>query len=187
MEAALVFIVPGLAALAGLVGSLVQSRLYRVRIGGIEIRLSEAGRQASEAVNAEIGRVAGDLMSADTRKTIVAELLETLEAAAASESSAMSSEEVESLIEQRLSALRDRLVQIETRFPSEATFDKLASVNEAILATRLDAIQDNIKQLQETLKKVPSNWDIAVIVFAILSALGVLTGMLFAVVKVSGH
>lgn len=89
-------------------------------------------------------------------------------------------EEIEELIEKRMSTLRTKVDEIENRFPSEATLEKIASVNDAILATNLENLAESVKRLEERLL---SRWDVVKVVFQIIAALGALIGIIFAIIK----
>jgi len=58
--------------------------------------------------------------------------------------------------------------------------EKIASVNDAILATQLETLSASIKAIQN---RMLTKWDIAKIVFAILSALGILVGIIFGIIN----
>jgi NhaP-type Na+/H+ or K+/H+ antiporter len=88
-------------------------------------------------------------------------------------------------VETRVADLRQRLRLVENRLPAEATLEKSASVNDAILATRLEAVQEAITNLQQ--QKQLTKWDVAVVVFAILTALGVIAGIVTGILAVVGH
>jgi hypothetical protein len=88
-------------------------------------------------------------------------------------------------VETRVADLRQRLRLVENRLPAEATLEKIASVNDAILATRLEAVQEAITNLQQ--QKQLTKWDVAVVVFAILTALGVIAGIVTGILAVVGH
>jgi hypothetical protein len=77
-------------------------------------------------------------------------------------------EDIEAKLEKRLAELEDRL-------PADATLDKVASVNDAILATKLEAVEESLKQLRNS---TLSRWDVVIVVFAILAALGGLLGII---------
>jgi hypothetical protein len=94
-------------------------------------------------------------------------------------SPSLDSTEVEKLVEAKQSALQQRLEEIENRFPREATLEKIASVNDAILATNLESIVETVKRLED---KVLTRWDVAKVVFEILAAVGVLVGIVSAVI-----
>jgi hypothetical protein len=89
-----------------------------------------------------------------------------------------SREEMREEFERMLTAFRDRLEQIEQRFPEEAAIDKYASVNEAILDTKIEQLQKSIENLES---RILTKWDVATVVFALLGAIGVVAGIIFAV------
>ena len=86
--------------------------------------------------------------------------------------------EIEEQVNVKVDELKKRIEAIESRFPQEATLEKIASVNDAILATQLETLSDSIKAIQD---KMLTKWDVAKIVFAILSALGFLAGIIFGI------
>ena len=92
--------------------------------------------------------------------------------------------EIESEVNKKFDELKNRVEEIEKRFPKEATLEKIASVNDAILATNLEALSESVKRIEE---KLLTKWDIAKIVFQIIAVLGVAIGIVFAILKyVSG-
>jgi predicted RNase H-like nuclease (RuvC/YqgF family) len=93
-------------------------------------------------------------------------------------SNSPSREEMREEFERMLTALRDRLEQIERRFPEEAAIDKYASVNEAVLDTKIEQLQKSIENLES---RILTKWDVATVVFALFSAIGVVAGTIFAV------
>ena len=82
--------------------------------------------------------------------------------------------EVKSEVESRVVSLRQRLDAIEQRFPSQDSVDKIASVNDAILATNLESLAEAVSKLES---KLLTKWDVAKIVFQIIAALGALVGL----------
>lgn len=88
--------------------------------------------------------------------------------------------EIEEQVNLKVDDLKKRLEAIEARFPQEATLEKLASVNDAILATKLETLADSIKTIQD---KMLTKWDVAKIVFAIFSILGILVGLIFGIIN----
>jgi len=84
--------------------------------------------------------------------------------------------EIEVLVDHRLSKLEEKLQRIDKRFPDESTIEKIASVNDAILATKIEALFNSVDDIK---RNMLTNWDIVKVVFGILTALGVLTGMIF--------
>ena len=95
-------------------------------------------------------------------------------------STVQTKQDIETQVNAKVDKLKKRIEEIEARFPQEATLEKIASVNDAILATRLDALSDSIKAIQD---RILTKWDVAKIVFAILSALGILVGIIFGVIN----
>lgn len=88
--------------------------------------------------------------------------------------------EIEEQVNVKVDELKKRIEAIESRFPQEATLEKIASVNDAILATQLETLSDSIRAIQD---KMLTKWDVAKIVFAILSVLGVLVGLIFVIIN----
>ena len=83
-------------------------------------------------------------------------------------------------MEDRTSALKERLENIEKRFPAESTLEKIASVNDAILGTRLEELQKSVERIES---KLFSKWDVAKIVFLIIGSLGALVGLTFTTIE----
>ncbi|SRR6266487_5246478 len=89
-----------------------------------------------------------------------------------------SQEETRREVEGAVKAVQERLERIEQRFPEEATLDKIASINDAILATKIERLEKSIENLESRLL---TKWDVATIVFAVLAAVGGIAGAIFAV------
>jgi len=89
-----------------------------------------------------------------------------------------SREEIREAVQSAVTAVQDRLERIEQRFADEATIDKIASINEAILATKIEQLQKSVELLES---RIPTRWDVATIAFAVLSAVGGLAGLIFTV------
>ncbi len=88
--------------------------------------------------------------------------------------------DIEKQVNERVNELKKRIEAIEARFPREATLEKIASVNDAILATQLEAMSNSIKAIQDNML---TKWDVVKIVFAILAALGVITAIIFGILN----
>lgn len=80
-------------------------------------------------------------------------------------------------------ALKRRLAEVEARFPDQSTIDKVASVNDAILATKVEHLEAEVKRLETRIDDMPTKWDIATIVFAVIASLGVLVGAGITVIR----
>ena len=76
-------------------------------------------------------------------------------------------------------SIEDRIRQIEERFPDADTIEKVTSINEAVLAVTLKNVQ---KALERVESRLLTKWDVAKIVFQILTALGVIVAIIFGVI-----
>ena len=86
--------------------------------------------------------------------------------------------EIEIKIDTKLNDIQTRMNQIENRFPADSSLDKIASINDALLAKSIETISESIKNIE---KKLLSKWDVAKVFFQILTALGVLISIILAV------
>jgi uncharacterized membrane protein YccC len=82
--------------------------------------------------------------------------------------------EVESAVE----TFRERLERIEERFPEEATLEKIASINDAILATKIELLEKSIESLES---RILSKWDVAMVFFQVIGTIGVIAAIIFTV------
>jgi len=87
-------------------------------------------------------------------------------------------EEIGKLIDKQISTLRTRIEEVEKRFPSEATLDKISSVNDAILATKVENLANSIEELN---RKLLTKWDVAKVIFQVIGGLGALAAIILAV------
>ena len=92
----------------------------------------------------------------------------------------VSKEEIELKVKQKVDEIKKRIEEIEKRFPAEGTLEKIASVNDAILATNIESLTDSIKKIEE---RILTKWDIAKVVFQIIAALGVVIGLVFGILQ----
>lgn len=114
-----------------------------------------------------------------TAAASIAALLTYLQVRDRCSRSAVTVEEIERVIA-HLAGLTERVSQLEERFWIEAKQHKRAAVREAVLATRLDAVESQLRQ-------VSTKWDIAQIVLQILGAIATFIGLGFALMKAFGH
>jgi hypothetical protein len=56
--------------------------------------------------------------------------------------------------------------------------EKIASINDAILATKIEQLEKSLGLLDS---RMVTKWDVATIVFAVIGAIGVIAGAIFAV------
>jgi hypothetical protein len=89
-----------------------------------------------------------------------------------------SKEEMRQEVDGAVRAVQERLERIEERFPQQSTIDKISSVNDAILATKVEQLEKSIENLEARLL---TKWDVATIVFAVMAAIGGVAGVIFAV------
>lgn len=82
--------------------------------------------------------------------------------------------DLEAEVEEAMRDLNERIKAVEDRFPDSSTIDKVASVNDAVLATKLELVEKEVERLRgDTLTR----WDVALVVFSIIGAMGVVLGM----------
>jgi hypothetical protein len=104
-------------------------------------------------------------------------------AAQATSISQASGKAVDDQVETKLSDLKDRLEAVEARFPDKSLIDKIASINDALFAERIDQLADRIDNIEN---KLLSKWDVAIIVSLVLSGIFVVVGGTYAVLKAFG-
>lgn len=76
-------------------------------------------------------------------------------------------------VERAVASFQMRVEKIEERFPDATEIDKIASINDAVLATKIETIQRQIEKIEKRLDDdLVTKWQVALIVFAILSAVG---------------
>ena len=95
-----------------------------------------------------------------------------------------SQEEITEIIkekmDEKLTHLNDKISKIEQRFPDQGTIDKVSSVNDAILATQIEAINKRLESIEQ---KMLSRWDVAKIGFQIIAAFGAIIGIALGVIN----
>lgn len=96
----------------------------------------------------------------------------------------LSREQVTGEVDEKMKGLRERLQAIENRFPDNASIDKIASINDALFAQRIDQLSDRIEKLEE---KLLTKWDVAIIVSVVATGIFTVVGATFAVLKVFGE
>lgn len=80
--------------------------------------------------------------------------------------------------EQVVLGLADRLERVEGRLPDQGTIDKLESINDAIMATKIDALELEVRRLGDA---ALTKWGVALIVFSVLGVLAALIAALAAI------
>ncbi len=99
-------------------------------------------------------------------------LLETL--------SRLEAEDFDAQIKGKIERIKKRIEEIEGPFPREVTFEKMASIHDAMLAANIEGLSEAVRKVEE---KILSKWDVAKIVFQVLAAVIALTGIIFTIVN----
>ncbi|MEX2499832.1 MAG: hypothetical protein WD397_13265 [Wenzhouxiangellaceae bacterium] len=89
-----------------------------------------------------------------------------------------SDEEISDRINERLKVLKDRLTEIEKRYPDEGSIERTVSVNEALISERIDQLAVQTQALEA---KMLSRWDVAMIVSTVLTGILSISGGTYAV------
>jgi len=110
----------------------------------------------------------------DLRENIEASILEKLK-----DNPEWSKDDIRAEINSELNSLENRLRQIEDRFPEKADVDKIASINDAIFAERLEALTKRIEDIES---KALSKWDVAIIVSTIIGGIFAVVGATYGVI-----
>lgn len=101
-----------------------------------------------------------------------------------SEREGLSREQARTEVEDKMTEVRGRLEAIEKRFPDDATIDKIASINDALFAQRIEQLSTRIEKLEE---KLLTKWDVALIVSIVAAGIFAVVGATYAVLKVFGQ
>ena len=83
-------------------------------------------------------------------------------------------------IESRVEVLRERLEAIEERLRAQDSVDKIASINNAILAANLKSLTERISKLEE---KMLTKWDVAKTLSVILVGVAGLVGSCLTIIR----
>lgn len=174
-----------IAAIGALVASLIAARFSVNRRKEEEMRRMEIMKLYEERLSRRLGEYR-KLYTLEDLNELWESLLEKSASASASSPisvRSMSKNDVQKEIDQRVESLKERIAGIENRFPQQSTIDKIASVNDAILATQVENLDKSINQLEE---KLLTRWDVVKIVFQIIAALSGLIGVILAIITFLG-
>lgn len=166
-----------LAALFGLIASFVSAKLANKRRQNIEKIRKKAKEQYKKALAQEISEYSKHIPNFEkdpVYKVMLAESA-TTPITIASTTAVEAQKETDAIIED----LKERISEIENRLPGQETVDKIASINDAILATQIESLSETVKKIED---KLLSRWDVAKIVFQILAAVGALVGIGLAII-----
>jgi DNA replication protein DnaD len=169
---------PVVATVAGLVISLISSFFAKAVQSRQEQVAKEIERLSAERSNLQkhllANKVPIDLESpqgqalSETTSSLYKSIEDRIIEVVAQQHHEMSVEEIKSEVTQHVSDLKERLEKIESRFPEDAQLEKIASVNDALLAERIEQLAKQISGIEE---KILSKWDVAVIVSTILTSI----------------
>ena len=95
------------------------------------------------------------------------------------ESHDLSESNVREKVNTELNLIETRLKQIEERFPDKSNIEKIASINDAIFAERLETYS---KQIEDIESKILSKWDVAIIVSTIIGGIFAIVGATYGVI-----
>jgi Zn-dependent oligopeptidase len=96
----------------------------------------------------------------------------------------LSGAEISREVESRMQDVRHRIEAIEERFPSNATIDKISSINDALFAQRIEQLTERIAKLEE---KALNKWDVALTVSLVVGGIFAVVGATYGVLKALGH
>jgi hypothetical protein len=166
------------AIFVGLAASVAVSLILSA-LTSVARRLTERSREASEKERrAIITEVIATSPQVDHGTDVGIVLSDLASYLSTSTRQSASKEEIREEVRSAVISLQDRLERIEQRFPEEATLEKITSINDAILATKVEQLQKSIEQIESI---ILTKWDVATIVFAVFAAIGGVAGVIFAV------
>lgn len=137
---------------------------------GVDLGILNFKHRIAEAAEPAVAQGTQDLID-----IVEKEILERI-----SDAPGLSKEQVRMEIDKKLSELRSRLETIESRFPNEAVIDKISSINDALLAERLDNLGKRIDAIE---KKQLSKWDVAIVVSMVVAGIFSVVGATYGVIN----
>ncbi len=171
-----------LSVAIGSIASIVSAWLSLNRKRMLEEKRKRADESIRRAINMSIGEYSKQIAPSDIEefyKSLVnLEELETPSELVQSDEAI--TEKIKEKMDEKLNHLNDKISKIEERFPDQGTIDKVSSVNDAILATQIEAIN---KRLENIENKMLGRWDVAKIVFQIIAAFGAVIGAALAIIN----
>jgi HD superfamily phosphohydrolase len=76
--------------------------------------------------------------------------------------------EIEAEATKKVNEVIERIEKIEERFPEESSLEKIASVNDAILGTKIEDLTESMKRIEENML---TKWDVVKIMFTIITCI----------------
>jgi hypothetical protein len=83
--------------------------------------------------------------------------------------------EIEAEATKKVNEVIERIEKIEERFPEESSLEKIASVNDAILGTKVEELNESIKKIEENML---TKWDVVKILFTIIGSMSALISII---------
>lgn len=186
-----------LSAVAGLVASVAAAAVSGYLKSSTERRkergrneIQEAARTRLTEISVNIGGIGVSYQiekKASPEAQVASQLLKEVEQGiveGVSDREGLSREQVRKEVEHQMTEVQGRLEAIEKRFPDDATIDKIASINDALFAQRIEQLSTRIEKLEE---KMLTKWDVALIVSTVVAGIFAIVGATYAVLKVFGH
>lgn len=173
------------AAISGLLKSSIERHKERDRNA-----IQEAARSHLTEISVNIGGIGVSYQiekKASPEAQVASRLLKEVEQGiveGVSDREGLSREQVRKEVEHRMTEVQGRLEAIEKRFPDDSTIDKIASINDALFAQRIEQLSTRIEKLEE---KILTKWDVALIVSTVVAGIIVVVGATYAVLKALGH
>ena len=94
-----------------------------------------------------------------------------------------SHEEIKAEIDRRMEDVRERISKIEDRFPDRETIDKIASINDALFAERIEQLSYRLDSIE---KRSLSKWDVAITVSLVVAGIFAVVGATYAALSTFG-
>jgi hypothetical protein len=164
-----------LAVVSSLVGASLVGALSSAVASMVDKRQQRALEDERRAIIQEVIRTSPEL----DHGTGLGSLLDELGSYVSTPTSAQASaDDVKREAQNVITSFQERLERMEQRFPEEATVDKIASINDAILGTKVEQLQKSLEQLES---RMLTKWDVATIVFTVITAIGGLAVLVFVV------
>lgn len=86
-------------------------------------------------------------------------------------------------VDSSISDLTERLKNIEEKYPKDFSLDKISSINDALLAERIEQLAKKLTQVEE---KQLTKWDVAIVVSIVLSGIFAIVGTTYAALDAFG-
>ena len=181
MSIELTIISSAVSVVVGLVASLFSAWASIKRKKILEEKRNQADESVKRAINRSISEYSKQLPPDDVEEFYKALINHNeIEIKQIDKEPEETSEAIKKKMDEKLTHLNSKIRKIEERFPEQGTIDKVASVNDAILATQIEAIN---KRLESIELKMLSKWDVAKIGFQIIAAFGAIIGIALGIIN----